>query len=135
MAVVLDSGVVIGFLDRGDALHGAADAEVRKQLRSQSLLVSAVTYAEVLTGARLGHHQETQVRDFFNDLISEVLAVDDVVADAAAELRSRHRALRMPDALILATAGTEPDVGLLLTGDAQMAKASGVDCEIQLVGS
>ena len=125
----------MGFLDRGDALHEAADTEIRKQLRAQSLLVSAVTYAEVLTGARLGHHQEPHVRDFFNDLISEVLVVDEVVADAAAELRARHRALRMPDALILATAGTEPDVGLLLTGDAQMAKASGVDCEIRLLGS
>lgn len=62
MAVVLDSGAVVGFLDRDDALHDAADAAVRDLVRRQRLLVSVVTYAEVLTGARLGHHDEDHVR-------------------------------------------------------------------------
>lgn len=133
MAVVLDSDAVVGFLDREDALHEAADAAIRDLVRGQRLLVSAVTYAEVLTGARLGHHDEAQVRGFFAQLISEVLPVDVAVADIAADLRSRLKSLRMPDALILATAETTPDVDLVVTGDRQVAKVAGLSCKVQLL--
>lgn len=133
MAVVLDSDAVVGFLDRDDALHDAADAAIRDLVRGQRLLVSVVTYAEVLTGARLGHHDEGQVRGFFAQLISEVLPVDMTVADKAAEFRSRHKPLRMPDALIFATAATNPDVDLLVTGDAQAPKVPGLDCAVRLL--
>jgi predicted nucleic acid-binding protein len=131
VAVVLDSDAVVGFLDRDDALHYAADAAIRDLVREQRLLVSAATYAEVLTGARLGHHGEGQVRGFFAELISEVLPVDVTVADKAAELRSRHKPLRMPDALIFATAAINPDVDLIVTGDAQAPKVPGLDCGIR----
>ena len=133
MAVVLDSDAVVGFLDGKDALHDAADAAIRDLVREQRLLVSVVTYAEVLTGALLGHHDEDQVRGFFAQLISEVLPVDMNIADKAAEFRSRLKPLRMPDALILATAETNPDVDLIVTGDAQAPKVPGLDCAIRLL--
>lgn len=134
MAVVLDSDAVVGFLDRNDALHDVAAAEIRKLVREQRLLVSVVTYAEVLTGARLGHHDEDLVRGFFSQLISEVLPVDTTVADTAAELRSRLKSLRLPDALILATAEMEPDAELLLTGDRRIARITGLGCTVRLLG-
>lgn len=133
MAVVLDSDAVVGFLDRDDALHGAADAAVRDVIGEHRLLVSAVTYAEVLTGARLGHHDEEAVGGFFAELISAILPVDVPVADRAAELRSRFRSLRMPDALILASADIEASVGLIVTGDQQIAKVSGLSCTVRLL--
>lgn len=133
MAVVLDSDAVVGFLDREDALHDAADTAIRDLVREQRLMVSVVTYAEVMTGARLGHHDEDRVRGFFAQLISEVLTVDMTVADEAAELRSRVRSLRMPDALILATAETSPAVDLIVTGDAQVPKVRGLGCAVRLL--
>jgi predicted nucleic acid-binding protein len=133
VAVVLDSGAVVGFLDRQDALHGAADAAVRDLVRQQRLLASAVTYAEVLTGARLGHHNEDDVAGFFAGLISAVLPVDVAVADKAADLRSRFKSLRMPDALILASAETDPEVDLIVTGDRQLTKVSGLRVGVQLL--
>ncbi len=133
MAVVLDSDAVVGFLDRKDALHDAADTAIRDLVREQRLLISVVTYAEVLTGAWLGHHDEDQVRGFFAKLISEVLPVDMTIADKAAEFRSRFKPLRMPDALILATAETNSDVDLFVTGDAQAPKVPGLDCAIRLL--
>lgn len=39
----------------------------------------------------------------------------------------------MPDALILATAETNPDVDLVVTGDAQAPKVPGLDCAIRLL--
>lgn len=133
MAVVLDSDVVVGFLDRQDALHGAADAAVRELVRGQRLLASVVTYAEVLTGARLGHHNGDDVRGFFAGLLSGVLPVDVAIADKAADLRSRFKTLRMPDALILATAETDPDIDLIVTGDQQLAKLSGLKVKVRLL--
>lgn len=133
MAVVLDSDVVVGFLDRQDALHDAADATVRELVRGQRLLVSVVTYAEVLTGARLGHHNEEEVAGFFAGLLSAVLPVDIAVADMAADLRSRSKSLRMPDALIIATAETNPDVDLIVTGDQQLAKVSGLRTKVRVL--
>jgi predicted nucleic acid-binding protein len=133
VAVVLDSDAVVGFLDREDALHDAADAAIRDLIRKQRLLVSVVTYAEVLTGARLGHHDEDQVRRFFAQLISDVLPVDPSVAEQAAELRSRLKSLRMPDALILATAETSPEVDLIVTGDSHVPKVPKLDCAVRLL--
>jgi predicted nucleic acid-binding protein len=133
VAVVLDSGVVVGFLDREDALHAAADEAIRELVRGNRLLASVVTYAEVLTGARLGHHNEHDVAGFFTGLLSAVLPVDVDVADRAADLRSRSRSLRMPDALILATAETDPDVDVIVTGDQQLTKVSGLRVEVRLL--
>lgn len=133
MAVVLDSDAVVGFLDRSDALHVAAEEAIRELIVSHQLLVSAVTYAEVLTGARLGHHDEDEVRGFFFELTSGILSVDIEIAEKAAELRSRAKSLRMPDALILATADIAPEVELILTGDKQMERVSGVACRIQVL--
>ena len=62
MAVALDSGVVVGFLDRSDPQHEAVDARIRELTLEHHLVDSTVTYAEVLTGAKLGHHDEARVR-------------------------------------------------------------------------
>lgn len=133
MAVVLDSDAVIGFLDADDALHGPADAAIRRLLAEQRLFASAVTYAEVLTGAKLGHHSTEQVKGFFADLISAVIPVDIPVAEQAAEFRGKLKSLRMPDALILASAHIEPDVHLLLTGDDLARKLKGLEFRVELL--
>lgn len=133
MAVVLDSDAVVAFLDRGDALHDAADGAIRELLGKDRLLASAVTYAEVLTGARLGRHDEKRVRGFFADLISEILPVDAEVADKAADLRVRRKSLRMPDAMILATAELNPEVELVVTGDRRAAKITGSSFKVKLL--
>ncbi|MCO5316236.1 MAG: PIN domain-containing protein [Solirubrobacterales bacterium] len=133
MAVALDSNVVIGFLDRSDGFHHAADKTIRELLASEQLVVSAVTYAEVLTGARLGHHDEDVVKGFFADLISRIIPVDVAVGDAAARIRAGAKALAMPDALVAATAELDPEVELLLTADEDMAKLKHLDCPLRLL--
>ena len=103
-------------------------------MHEQRLLVSVITHAEVLTGAKLGHHDEEHVRGFFGDLISAVRPVDTAVADVAAGLRSRSKSLRMADALVVATAETDADVGLIVTGDRQVARPPDPRCDIRLLG-
>jgi predicted nucleic acid-binding protein len=133
VAVALDSNVVIGFLDRSDELHDDADAAIRDLLPSEPIVTSAITYAEVMTGARLGHHDEDRVKGFFADLVSRVLPVDVAVADRAARLRAQAKAPTMPDALIAATAELDPDVQLLVSGDRGVARLRGLDCPVHLL--
>jgi predicted nucleic acid-binding protein len=135
VAVVLDSSVVVGFLDRSDDLHDAADEMVRELLASQRLFVSVITFAEVLTGARLGHHDEEHVMGFFTDLVSSVIPVDIEIGDCAARLRAQAKVLAMPDALIAATAEINGEVELLVSGDEDVAKAKGLGCPVRLIGA
>jgi predicted nucleic acid-binding protein len=135
VGVVLDSDAVVGFLDAADALHDAADEAIRSHAGEKRILVSVVTYAEVITGARIGHHDLADVSGFFDDVISRIVPVDVEIADRAAELRAGAKALRMPDALIVATAELDPEVDLLLTGDHGVAKLRGLRCDVQLLSS
>lgn len=116
MVALLDSAVVAGFLDSEDPFHAAADARIRQLAGRETLVVSVITYAELLTGAGLGHHTQSVVRGFFGELVDEIHAVDRAVAERAAELRSEKRSLKMPDALILATADVH-GADLVITGD------------------
>ncbi len=135
MAVVLDSDAVVGFLDRSDALHKQADAAIRKLAAKQPILVSVITYAELVTGARLGHHDEERVSGFFAEVVSRIVPVTVEIADRAAELRARAKALKMPDALIVASAETELEVELLLSGDRDLAKLRGLRCKVRLLSA
>lgn len=132
MAVALDANAIVGFLDRSDALHASAVEEIGKAVAADTLVTSAVTLAEILTGALVGHHDEDVVRDFFADLITEVVPVDAAVAEAAASLRSTGK-LRMPDALVLATATTHPEIVALITGDEAVARAAPHELRIRAV--
>lgn len=133
MAVVLDSTAVVAFLDQDDALHTAADTAIRKLIAEHRFFSSAVTFAEVMTGAYLQHHDEELVRGFFDDLVAEVLPVETATAERAARLRADHKALRMPDALILATADGHPEVDVVLTGDTGFRAVRGLSCRVRLL--
>jgi predicted nucleic acid-binding protein len=120
VVALLDSVAVAGFLDRDDAFHSAADARVRELTGRETLIVSVITYAELLTGAGRGPHEQSTVRGFFGQLIDQVCDVDRAVAERAAELRTQTPTLKMPDALILATADVVR-ADLVVTGDERLS--------------
>lgn len=128
----MDSSVVVDFLNGDEALHGPADSAVRDAAREHGLAVSTVTVMEVLTGAKLGRHDETLMRRFLAEVVGSRFPVDEHVAERAAELRAANRALRTPDALILATGDLHAD--LVVTGDARWAKVRGVGCAVIAIG-
>ena len=132
MAVALDADAIVGFLDRSDALHRSAGDLIGRAAAAASLAVSAITLAEVLTGVRLGHHDETVVRGFFADLVTNVIPVDEEVAETAARIRA-ETSLRMPDSLVLASALVQPDVSALIAGDVKLARAAESELEVQLL--
>lgn len=143
--VLLDSSAVIGYLDRDDLLNAHAVERIEHAIRGGSgLAISAISWAELLRGAMVGHRDEQAVRDFVADLGIGILPVDAAVAERAAELQTAYRRrrrgagaqpakLRTPDALILATADLERDVEAIICGDEQWPKVPGVRPRVELV--
>jgi predicted nucleic acid-binding protein len=102
--VALDADVVIGFLDPSDAQHAQAVELLAAHLATgHDVLIAATVYAEVIMRP-LQHGTDAKVDEFLTAIDAHVVDVDRALARRAAQLRARHTALRLPDALALATA-------------------------------
>ena len=103
---VVDAGVIIGFLDTNDTHHGAArSALADAQSRNDRLVLPASALAEILVGpSRRGEAAVAAVRGLVDRVPIEVEPLDVEIAVAAAALRARHPTLKLPDALVIATA-------------------------------
>jgi predicted nucleic acid-binding protein len=131
--ILLDSTVIVGFLDIDDALHEVTVAKLKEVAGSHPLVASTVSYAEVMTGVSLGHHPQKDVERFFDVLIRDLLPIDQSVAARAAELRGKRVSLRLPDALILATADLHEHIATVLCADAEWPKIKGLHCAVELL--
>lgn len=121
--VVLDASVIIGFLDPEDALHDACVGALSRH-QHDDLTIPASVYAEILVAPyRTGAEAVAEVEAFLSDFSVEVEPITSAVARAAARLRSARMSLRIPDALVLATAD-EIGAEIVLTGDESWQKVS-----------
>ena len=122
--VVLDASVVIAFLDPDDALHDAAVAAFTEHQHDE-LVIPTSAFAEILVAPhRRGAEAVAEVEALLSDLSIRLEALTAPIARAAAKLRSESRSLRLPDALVLATA-EELGADVVLTGDESWARISG----------
>lgn len=118
-AVVLDSSVLLGFLNPDDAHHVTATRTLQAiRERDDWFVLPATVLSEIMVNrirsdATSARSAEQQVVDTFGP----VRDVDQDVAYAAAELRAKHRSLRLPDALVIATGIV--DDSAVLTYDAR----------------
>ena len=102
--VALDADIVIAFLDPGDDQHARAVAELRPRLAAgDELLAAATVYAESIVRP-LQQGTDTTIDEFFDAAGISIVPIDRAVARRAAVLRAKHRSLRLPDAISLATA-------------------------------
>lgn len=103
--IVLDAGVLIGVLDRNDAHHLPATAALRAAEESLSRLALPVSaLAEILVGpTRRGPEAVAVVDGLIAALTIDLVVIDEQVARQAAFLRVES-GLRLPDALVVATA-------------------------------
>lgn len=102
----LDAGVIIAFLDGADAHHDAARSALSTSLdNAMRLSIAASALAECLVGpARRSTKAVELVRTVIDRLPVSVVHLDEEIATQAAMLRARHRSLKLPDALVIATA-------------------------------
>jgi predicted nucleic acid-binding protein len=103
--IVLDAGVLIGLLDSHDVHHGAATEALRLAEESlDRLVLPASALAEILVGPfRRGPEAVAIVDGLLATLAIDLVAIDQVIARQAAVLRAETR-LRLPDALVVASA-------------------------------
>lgn len=115
---VLDAGVLIGFLDAGDAHHAAAGRALSAALgRHDRVCLPASALAEALVSpSRRGAQAVHVLRGLVARLPVEIATLDEPTAVAAAALRATHPSLGLPDALVIATAHVL-DADVLVTTD------------------
>jgi hypothetical protein len=121
--VVVDASVIIGFLDPEDALHDASVGALSRY-QHDDLEIPASVYAEILVAPyRTGARAVAEVEAFLTDFAVRIEPITAAIARAAARLRSGRKGLRLPDALVLATAD-EVSADRVLTGDESWTKIS-----------
>jgi predicted nucleic acid-binding protein len=122
-ALILDASVLIGLLDTADAHHAnAVDDTEAADLAGQQLLAPASAYSEALVAfARASRVLEA--REAIAAMGIKVTPLTAAIAEHAAELRARHERLRLPDAIVLATARERGDG--LLSYDHRLAQLAG----------
>jgi predicted nucleic acid-binding protein len=113
---VLDTSVVIGALNRDDALHQAASQAIRVERDRHALAISALSHAEILVGPlRVGGRAVEVVERFAAQV--RIVELSPAIARLAAELRAT-RGLKLPDAVIVAT-GLRLEADVIMTADAR----------------
>ena len=119
-ALILDASVLIGLLDTADAHHALAVDDVEQaDLGGTRMLAPASAYSEALVSfARAKRGKDA--RDAIAAMGISVTPLTAAIAEHAAELRARYDRLRLPDAIVLATA-RELD-GRLLSYDERLTK-------------
>ena len=118
--LILDASVLIGLLDAADAHHPIAVDQVAAADEARTeLLTAASAYSEALVSfARV--RRVADARAAIAAMGIAISPLTTAVAEHAAELRASHDGLRLPDAMVLATArqlGAD-----LLTYDAGLAR-------------
>jgi predicted nucleic acid-binding protein len=127
-ALILDASVLIGLLDTADRHHDRAidDVEAADQ-EGEQLLLPASAYSETLVAfARVRRIQEA--REAITSMGITVVSLTDTIAERAAELRAHHRQLRLPDAIVLATA--QELGGRLLSYDRGLSRLAGKTAQL-----
>lgn len=122
-SLILDASVAIGLLDTADAHHGRAVDDVEAADREgRELQLPASAYSEALVAfARSGRLGDA--RDALAAMGISVVHLTEAIAERAAELRARHDTLRLPDAIVLATAQVHS--GELLSYDRRLSRLGG----------
>lgn len=118
---VLDAGIVIAILDASDSHHAAArSALAARVLEGDGLILPASAYAEVLVAPQGQGESAVQAVDAFLDALpATIQPVTPEIARIASGLRAEHgRRLRLPDALVVATA-IQLHAGRVLTTDSR----------------
>lgn len=119
-SLILDASVLIGLLDSADAHHArSVDAVEAADQAGEELIVPASAYSEALV-AFASAGRLAQAREAIAAMGIAVVPLTATIAEHAAQLRAKHVRLRLPDAIVLASARELG--GELLTYDRSLAR-------------
>ena len=122
-ALILDASVLVGLLDTADTHHDRAIDDVEGADREgRQLLLPASAYSETLVAFARARRVE-EARRAIAAMGITIVSLTDTIAERAADLRARHTRLRLPDAIVLATA--QEMGGSLLSYDRRLSQLAG----------
>jgi predicted nucleic acid-binding protein len=122
-ALILDASVLIGLLDSADTHHDRAIDDVEGADREgRQLLLPASAYSETLVAFARARRLD-EARRAITAMGITIVSLTDTIAERAAELRARHSRLRLPDAIVFATA--QEMGGSLLSYDRRLSQLAG----------
>lgn len=132
MILALDSNIFIAALSP----HETGSIKAQKAIREiaagkYGAVASSIVYGEVLD---MSSSKELDVQDFFAHIAHlSTVAADDGICLEAGRLRQKYgSALKLPDALHLATALTQK-AGTFVTDDSVLAKIAGKVMPVQML--
>jgi predicted nucleic acid-binding protein len=103
-SLALDASALIALLSAADVHHERAVVEFGEASdRNDDLSMASSAYSEIMVHA-LRQQRGEDIDRLVDQLRVEIVDVDRAIARRAAELRAEQRALRLPDALVVATA-------------------------------
>ncbi|MBF0340088.1 MAG: type II toxin-antitoxin system VapC family toxin [Magnetococcales bacterium] len=111
---VLDTNIILSLLG----------GELAEPLPIRRYFASTITEMELLSYPSLSQPEESKIRALLHDI--NVVDMDPDIKEQAIRLR-RHQGLKLPDAIIAATALSLD--GVLLTNDQRMARVPGLQCQ------
>ncbi len=118
---ILDASVLIALLDPADALHAKALQAVIAAAGDEMAIPASALAETLVAPARAGKLAAARAAIRLLDL--RVTPIDEAVGVEAARLRGRHQALRLPDALVIAS-GKVLRARTILTGDVRWSGVS-----------
>ncbi|MGH8794666.1 MAG: type II toxin-antitoxin system VapC family toxin, partial [Stackebrandtia sp.] len=99
----VDSSVLLGLLNPADACHAAATAALQSRIEHE-IVVPASVFSEILVLAeRRGEAIVQRTINAVDDVAAQILPLDREIAHLAARIRAKHPAVRLPDALVIAS--------------------------------
>lgn len=131
-SIVLDASIILAVSKETDAHHTAATKAIEAAIKNEhEFILPASVLAEVLVGAARGGrtHLENRRTDTV-ETFGPLRPIDEEIAVEAAAIRATHPELRLPDAMVFATAVV--DDATVLTADKRLADA---DDRIHLLAS
>jgi predicted nucleic acid-binding protein len=96
-AVILDSNVVIDMLN-----DQSVSEALQARFPDSAVCVSVITQIEVLSYRAMTAEAEIRIREFFEDII--IIGVEGFIVEAAIDIRRAVPKVKLPDAIIAATA-------------------------------
>jgi len=116
---VVDASVLIATIDSRDVHHQRATEELRAVRKRHALALPAVAFSEALVAPYLASRSEGLSIEGGLRRLGRIEPITEVIASRAAQLRAK-RQMKLPDALILATAA-ELRANEILTFDERWA--------------
>ena len=126
--VFIDTAPYIYFFNRNDQFYGKTKSFISRCVEDEIPMVSSVITLEEYSVKPYRDDEKESLDMFYgllNDTDTEIIKIDDLIADEAAKIRAKYEGFKAMDSLQLASA-VAAGADLFLTNDKQLRHFDGI---------